>query len=190
MKIVGHRVVGKTLYSFLHLHILVNDDLEAASHLLVIDLVFLPRQLFLIQLDNIRKSSRHIKVKSLVYPLLDHFHFLHHEGFLPLPALHILNPLCLDSILDLLLGGLVYIVQNLELGPRRIFRLPLVEVHRIESLLIIDKISQIVPLHRYIVQVCHIDNNFFLSPIQSNQNNKNKSIRNNLFLHQQTSLNS
>ena len=54
MQVVDHWIVRKTLNSFLHVQVFVNGHFETTTHLLVIDLVFLPCKLFLLQVDNIQ----------------------------------------------------------------------------------------------------------------------------------------
>ena len=141
MKIVNDRVVGETLDLLLHLQVLVNGNLKAASHLLIVDLILLTSQLLFIQVYNLWQFRRDIQIKSLVNFLFDHFQFLHHQSLLALPTLHIIDPLLFDAILNFLLRGLVDVVKYLELGACCVFRLPLAKVIWIERFIIIYEIS-------------------------------------------------
>ena len=133
----------------MHVKVAVNLDLEPALHLLVVDLVFLAGKLFLIQINNIWPLRTHIHLEVLDDSILDQLHLLHHQGLRPLSALHIGNASLFYAVKNLLLRGLVYVVEDLELGSLGDRTLPLSDVRGIKRLVVINEVSQIVSGYRH-----------------------------------------
>ena len=48
MQVVDDGIIAETLNSFLHRNVLIDDNFEAAAHLFIVDLVFLPGQFLLL----------------------------------------------------------------------------------------------------------------------------------------------
>ena len=115
MQVVDNGVVAKALNALFHGKVLVDDDFEAAAHLFVVYLVALPGQLLLLKIDNVNDLCTGIDFCNLLDFLLDYVHLFHHEGLLPLAPFHVINPLLLDAILDLLLCRLVDFIKDLQL---------------------------------------------------------------------------
>ena len=149
VQVVAYRVVREALNALLHDQVLVDVHLEAALHLLVIDLVLLPDELLLLQVDDVGDFRDRVQFKTLVHFVFNQLHFLHHEGFRALTALHILNALLLDTIQYFLLCGLVDVVKDLKFGPLRVRPLPLVDISRVERFVIVDKILQVCSCDRH-----------------------------------------
>ena len=157
MEVIDHGVVRKTLYLLLQLQVLINRDLKTTSHFLIIDLVFLPSHLLLVQIYDIFHSGTDIQLKPLVHSLFDHFHFLHHQSFLFLTAFHVVDSGLLDAVHDFLFRGLVDVVQDLQLCSICICYLPLVYICWIEGLFVVYKVAEIVSRYCHFVVVRAMD---------------------------------
>ena len=140
MQIVAHGIVRKALNALLHDQVLVDVHLKTTLHLLVINLVLLPHELLLLQVDHVGHFSDGVQLEALVHFVFDELHFLHHEGLGALPPLHVFNALLLHTIQDLLLCCLVDVVEDLQFGPLRVRSLPLVDISWVERFVIVDEI--------------------------------------------------
>ena len=67
MQVIDHGVIGKALYLLLHLQVLVDRNLESTAHFLIIDLVFLPCHLLLVQINDIFHPRTDVQLKPLVH---------------------------------------------------------------------------------------------------------------------------
>ena len=144
MQVVDDWVVAEALNPLLHSQVLVYDDLETAAHLFVVNLVALAGQLLLLQVNHVKDLCARVQLEAFVDFLFNLVHLFHHEGLLALPALHILNALLLDTVEDLLLRGLVDVIENLQLRPVSVLPLPLLDVCWVKGFVIIDEVSQVV----------------------------------------------
>ena len=113
MQVVDNWVVTEALNTLLHCQILVDDYLESASHLLIVYFVFLSCQFLLLQVDYVKYFGACVQLKAFMDLFFNLVHLLHHKGFLALTAFHILDTLLLDTIENLLLCGLVDVVEDL-----------------------------------------------------------------------------
>ena len=147
VKVVDHGIIRETLDTLLHGKILVDDYLEATSHFFVIDLLTLPRHFLLLEVNNVEYLRTSIKLKPFLHFLFNQVHLLHHERFLPLTALHVLDSLLLYAVVDLFLCSLIDVVKNLELCSCSGLALPLCNVGRIKRLIIVDEVGHIVSCH-------------------------------------------
>ena len=149
VEVVRHGIVRQFLQLLLHDQVSIDLDLEPPLHLLVIDLVFLADELLLVQVDDIGALGRDVHFESFRDSVLNQFHFFHHEGFLALTALHVGDSHLFDAVENFLLGGLVDLVHNLELGPLSDRTLPLRDIGRIKSFIVVDEVSKIVSSNRH-----------------------------------------
>lgn len=98
VEVIDNGVIREALNALLHVQVLIDGHFETAPHFLVVYLVLLPRELLFLKVNHILHLGAHIKLEAFVYFLFNEFHFFHHECFLALSTLHVLNALLLDAI--------------------------------------------------------------------------------------------
>lgn len=63
--------------------------------------------------------------------------------------MHLVNSLLLDTVADILLGRPVDLIEDLQLGPASIFRLPLLNIERVERFRLVHEVAHIMPRYSH-----------------------------------------